>query len=182
MWFTEEPWMPILGCVLAALALFGIWRTNGEPAYFKGMIAAVVAAFAIYGIERSIVTPAERIDDNVHDMVDAFRRNDLQRTLSHVSPNAEEERDLISAAIGMVDISDDLRVTDMEVTVDAGGRKAVAKFRVNASASVGGSSRLIRTRWLFDFDREGDEWRVSRIQRMKLLQDEVIDPRNTSEI
>jgi hypothetical protein len=138
-------------------------------------------ALGVFFIERAIVTSPERIDDDVHDLVESFRKQDLQRTLSHVSESATTERQLISGAIGLVTIADPLRITDMNVKM-LDDEHATARFRVNGTADAMGTSRRVSTRWELTFAREGDAWKVTRIQRMKLLKDEVIDPLNMSEI
>jgi len=181
MWFTEDPWYPILGCILAALALFGMWRTTPRSIYLKGILACVVLGAAIYGLERMIVTQKEKIDGDVRDMVNSFLRQDLDRTLSHVSESANDERMLISGHIGVVDPDADLRITDMDVKLSDADH-ATARFRVNATVDVVGSRKRISTRWEFAFAREGNDWKVTRIQRMKILNDEYIEPTNMSEI
>jgi len=179
MWFTEDPWYPLLGCVLVFLALIGLWRTNPKPVYMQAMFGVVVLGALIVFVERMVVTPSEQIDDNIHDLVDSFRRQDLDRTFSHISESATNERMLISGAIGIVDLDEDLRITDMDVKVLDGGTSAKARFRVNATADAVGSSYRVRTRWELSFQREGDDWKVTRIQRMKLLEDGFIEPINS---
>src|SRR5262245_29091614 len=115
MWFTEDPWYPILGCILALLVLGAMWRTNGRPVYLKIMLVIVLVACGIFVLERAIVTQPERIDADIHDLVESFRRQDLKRTLGHVSESATTERELISSAIDMVTIENALRITDMDV-------------------------------------------------------------------
>ena len=181
-WFTEEPWYPLLGCVLALLALGGLWRTTPNPVYLKAMAGVVFAAVVVIVVERAIVTEAERIDEGVRDMVAAFRRQDVDRTLSHISAAATAARALVSNAIGIVDIHDDLRITVIQVNVADGRERATARFRVNGTAEARGTSRHVSTRWELNFEREGGRWKVTRIQRMRLTKDEFIDPLNMSEL
>ncbi|MEX2285550.1 MAG: hypothetical protein WD648_00595 [Planctomycetaceae bacterium] len=176
MWFTEDALSPIFFCGVAALVLLWWWRTTSQKALLKGAVAVVALAGVIFIVERLIVTDAERVEIAVYDIADAFRDKDLDRTLSHFSEDAIDERTLVTWAIKTVDIEDDLRITDVSVTLLDQGTRARIRFRANATATYSPYHDRVRTRWEFDFERHGDEWKVTGIRRMHLIKDEYLNP------
>lgn len=182
MWFTEDALTPIVVCGVAALVLLWWWFKTGQKALLTGAIAAVVAAGVIFVVEDLIVTDSERVELTVVDIASAFREKDLSRTLSHFSENAAVEKALVTTAINTVDIEDDLRITDTSVVLLDNGKHATMRFRANADATYAGHHDRARTRWEFEFVRQGDEWKVTRIRRMNLIKDEYLDPLDPSDM
>jgi len=166
----------MLLCGAVAAALFALWFANALPKYLKGAVLAMFAAAVIFIAEGMIVTDAERVEAAIYDLAEAFQRQDVDRTLSHISEQAPEERALVSRAIGMVQIEDDLRITDVNVELIADDSRARSTFRANATAQYAGHRDRARTRWLFTWQREEDDWRVIRIERLNVLDDRTIDP------
>lgn len=182
MWFTEDPLPPLFICGIAALVFFWWWWTTSQKALLQCGIAAVVLAGVIFVVEGLIITDSERVEAAVVDIAHAFRDKDLSRTLSHFSDDALVERALVSGAINIVEIEDDLRITDASVQMLDNGTRATIRFRANATAKYFQNKDRARTRWEFAFERQGDEWKVTGIKRMHLIKDEYLDPLDPADI
>jgi ketosteroid isomerase-like protein len=182
MWFTEDALTPIFICGVAALVMFWWWCKTSQKAFLQAGIGAVVLAGVIFLVERLIVTESERVEAAVVDIADAFRKKDVAGTLSHFSESAKIERALVAQASKMVDIEDDLRITDTNVQMSDDGTHATIRFRANATARYNQSKDRARTRWEFAFERQADEWKVTGIKRMHLIKDEYLDPLDPSDI
>lgn len=171
MWFTETPWPPILICsVLAALLIAG-WSANRRGSYLAGVLALVVLSGAIYVAELKIVTDAEQIEEAVYGITSAFQQGDVDKTLEYVSAKAHFWRESIPYASRLVKIDDDLRVTDVYVTMKANGSRGISHFRANATVDVGGAGNRGRqaSRWEFTWQREADQWKVIHIYRLHVI-------------
>src|SRR4051812_22021397 len=116
VWFTENPWPPMLVAGLAALVCFGLWNTERRNLYFFMMLAFLGMTGGIYAVERAIVTEGERLQYSVVEMCDHFRRKDPE-TLDYFSDSAPEWKSVCRTAMNMVDVKDDLRLTAFETTI-----------------------------------------------------------------
>ena len=117
-WFTENPWPPALIC-LAAAGLAVAWaQTRSQPRDrtlgFVGALGGVLAALAIFPLERSIVTDRERIELDVRQLVADFTAQDEDATLSHFSPGAVEWRKQVQLALKLVKV-EGIDVKDLSV-------------------------------------------------------------------
>ena len=62
MWFTENPWPPMLIAALAAVVFLMMWSGNRRGLHFVLAVACLLAAAGIYLLERLIVTDGEAND------------------------------------------------------------------------------------------------------------------------
>src|SRR5262249_43635268 len=128
MWFTENPWPPVVILAVAAAIFVGLWMSQKRAFWLLAALTAVACSFAVYLVERGIVTESERIEQNVLDMTSAFRKKDEAKTLSFFSKQAPELHDLIRAGMKLVEVHDDLDVKDMSVRMLAGNTQAISHF------------------------------------------------------
>src|SRR5205085_571820 len=135
MWFTENPWPPIFICTLASAAFLAVWYARQQRKYLTAAIVCVVAAVTIYLIEQAIVTDAERIEQNVTDLVAAFQRKDGDRVASCFSVQAPALLGVVLTAMNMADVHQ-VGVKDMGVQMVAGNSQGIATFRANGTVSV----------------------------------------------
>ena len=139
MWFIDTPWPPILICVVMGVILFLVWSSNKRGMFLLGAAGMVVAAVMIFFIERLIITEAERIEANVYALADAVKADDVERTLSFFSERVGSGRAKIATAMSLYDISDDMRITDLQVEVTAANSIGTSHFRANGTITGKGS-------------------------------------------
>jgi hypothetical protein len=167
MWFTETPWPPILICTVAIVCLVAMWQSNQRKGTLLAAGGLLIATVAIYFVERAIVTESEQLEAAVIELTDAFQRNDEQTTLSFFSKSAVEERLAVKAAMKLVDVGKDLRITDDHVRFMAGKTRAISHFRANATIKLAGRDFGKQpTRWELTWQREAEEWKIIRVQRL----------------
>lgn len=160
-------WLMVV-CLVAAAALFTAWYggRRAKPLIAAGMMALLGAGLAV--ADHAIVTPAERVESAVYGLTTSFQQQDLDRTLSYVSARQIGLRTMIAAGMKLVEVEDDLRVTDMQVELSAGNSRATSHFRANATldSPIYGNLGRRPSRWLLTWQLEEDEWRVIKVQRL----------------
>lgn len=168
MWFTETPWPPILICTALAVVLIAAWSADRRATYLAGVVCLLAAACAIFAVERFIVTDAERIEASVYGITSAFQQGELDETLDFISPKAPKIRDLVTMAMRMYDVHDDLRIRDLRVAMKSENSRGIATFRANATVSTAGHGDLgwHPSRWELTWQREADQWKVIRVCRL----------------
>jgi ketosteroid isomerase-like protein len=181
MWFTETPWPPIFLLGIVACVLLALWYSQKRAVWLFGVIVVVASCVAIYFIEQAIVTDAERVEENVRQLVAAFQRKDRQATLSHFSVGARELRIAVDRALDLVDITR-VSVKDVDVRLVAQGSQALSHFRANGTgtlAGLGGSTEFA-SRWELTWQKEGDVWKIVEVRRLNPIKEEemsMFDPR-----
>ena len=178
MWFTENAWTPAaLFTVAAVVALVYAVRTGRRTAYAvaAGAVVAVAAAFAV---DQFVVTEREVVADRVDALAAAVVEGEVGPVLDFFSPTAVVERGLVAVNLAVVDVREDLRITDVDVRLTAADSQAVSRFRANATVSVGrvGYEGRQPTFWELVWRREGDPaaWKVVEVRRLNPVTGEVI--------
>lgn len=177
MWFTENPWPPIFILGMAACVLAGAWASQRRGILLVAALAALAGCFAIYTVERSIVTEGEQIEADIRTMTAAFQKKDRKKVLSFFSKQAPDWQDVIDRAFDLVDIEDDLDVKDMSVAMHGENSQAVARFRANATItakSLGISSHQ-PSRWELHWQKEGGAWKIVDVIRLNPFKDDPMD-------
>jgi hypothetical protein len=74
VWFTENPWPPMVISGLIAFVFVVMWSSNRRGLHL--MLAAVFGLLvgAIYLAERAIVTEGERLQERVVHLCEDFRK------------------------------------------------------------------------------------------------------------
>jgi ketosteroid isomerase-like protein len=177
MWFTETPWPPVI--LLGAMGfLCGlVWGSTQRGKYLVVGLGCIAAAVVVWFVERQIVTEAEVIEQNVHDLVAAFHRNDLEATVSFFSEQAALLRTMVAGGVAMADIADDYRITDMDVRTMAQDSMGESWFRANVTATVPVhhvANYRLPTRWRLLWRKEGGEWKIIEVHRYDVVADREI--------
>lgn len=175
MWFTENAWQPMLLFILIGMAcgIFGYQRL--QKRYAVLMATCLLLAVATWFIERAIVTERERVHTAVVDIVTAFQQRDLERTLDRVSKRAQDLKFLIGHAYNIVKIRDDMRLTDIQVTLSNQKTRAKTLFRVNATLEARNASFREPTRWEATWQIEENEWRMIDIRQLDPISGNVMN-------
>lgn len=175
MWFTEDPWPPMLIFGLLGLIALGAWLSSKRLLYLSFAVAAILMAAGSYFLEQVIVTPGEQVEALVAQLCDEFRRKDPQ-VLTHFSAQSPELSLMCQTAMTLVEIDDDLRLTDFQTQVTNAGSRAVCHFRANATLNVAGFGKVGHqpARFELTWIREGDDWKISKVRRLHPLKDEEL--------
>ena len=189
MWFTETPWPPILVCIVLCVVLVVSWYSTQRESVLLGVPVLLVLSGVIYFVEHRIVTERERVEESVVQFVTTFREesgifnagerlfgNAVPKTLEFISPSAVDVKQRVEVALALVNVKDDLRITDLNVEMKSANSRAVAHFRANAtvSAAVGDLGHQ-PSRWQVTWQRESDNWKVVKVDRLNFFTGEIID-------
>jgi hypothetical protein len=167
-WWITQDWIPaaiVLGTI-GAILLF-TWSATHRGLYLVlagGCLALIGGA---YLVDRAHVTDAEQVAERTLALTDAFRREDAAALDGLMGERAAELRAVVTAALLLVDVRDDLRVTDVAVE-QLEGDTATIHFRANATIFVVGHGQMgyQPSRWRLTWEREKGEWRVVAAQRL----------------
>ena len=165
MWFTENAWPPIVIAGFCALISFAVWNRDRRNLYLVLGFLLLGATGAIYAVERAIITDGERLQEDVVMMCDQFRRRD-PRTLDHFSESAPEWKEVCRKAMGMVEVRNDLRVTDLQTTFTNEQSSATVHFRANATISAMGMTAHHPFRCVMTYQKEGGQWKIVDVERL----------------
>lgn len=180
MWFTENPWPPVLICVVLSVAALATWVSRRQTQWLALGSLALLLAAGIWWLERRIVTDREQVEQLVVTLVDEFQRKDREAVLSHFSPQAPEWSLLVGKALDLVEIKD-VKVRDLSVRMTSNNAQAVSHFRANGTVIfAGNASGYQPSRWELTWRRERGEWKIIDVVRLNPLRDEplgVLDPR-----
>ncbi len=167
MWFTEDPWPPMLLCGVGLLVGLGMWASSKRVLHLGISVVSLLLAGVIFYVEQAVVTPAEVVEQHVRHLCDEFRRKQ-PTALDYFSPTAPGLRAMAEGAMAMVTIGDDLSVTDFKTTITNEGSRAQCHFRANATISLTAAGNVGRqpARFLLTWAKEGDDWKVIAVKRL----------------
>ena len=178
MWFTESAWPPMIVLFVLAIISVAAWGRTKRGLFLVLAIVLLAICPAIYVAEQRIVTDNEKVEAAVVGMTRAFQQKDLDGTLSYVSANAVDVRALATAAMQIVTVKDDMRVTDVRIRLVAQNSRAISRFRVNATISLPqyGELGYKPSMWELSWQREQDEWKVVSVMRLDPVSGEELAP------
>ncbi len=174
-WFTDDPWPLIFILGFVACVLLAMWASEKHGGWLAGALLAIVAAVAVFFVEKSIVTERERVAQKVIDLKSAFVAKDRDGVLSYFSLGEPELRDQAVRGLNMVEFPNGLDIKDMDVRLSNEDTLAVTRFRAIGTASVLGlGSQHSATRWDVTWRKEGKDWKIIQVERLNLLKDEKV--------
>ncbi len=167
MWFTEDPWPPILFCGIGMLLGLGMWASSKRVLHLSLAVVSLFLAGVLFYVEQVIVTPAEQVEQHVVRLCEEFRRKQ-PAALDYFSPNAPELRLMAESAMALVTIDRDLTITDFKTTITNQGSRAQCHFRANATLSVAAAGNVGRqpARFLLTWAKEGSDWKIIGVKRL----------------
>ena len=188
MWFTETPWPPILILSVLGVLLFLGWMSQRKTGYLAGVALCIALCGLVFVVEQQIVTETERVEQRLLDFTAAFQRDSLQRGLLNAvvggGPELEslkfiqgdEVRRLATHALDLVDIQDDVRISDIRTKITNKDSRAITQFRASASVTVTGYNAVRQpSRWELTWGKEDGEWKVLRATRLNFLSGQPLD-------
>ncbi len=174
MWFTEDPWPPVL--ILGVIAIvFGLaWNATRRGKFFLMAGGTVFLALGVLIGEEMVVTDSERVEDRVLKLADAVRRSESEKVLTFFADDADDLRKHIAGHLDDVKF-EDLHIADLKVEVEPGGTQAKSEFRANGSGTWRGTlSTNFATRWRLTWQNESGTWKVIQIERLDPIKGHVI--------
>ena len=188
MWFTETPWPPILILCVFGVLLFLGWVSQRKTGYLAGVALCLALCGLVFVVEQQIVTETERVEQRLLDFTAAFQRDSLQRGLLNAviggGPELEslkflqgdEVRRLATHALDLVDIQDDVRISDIRTKMSNKDSRAITQFRASASVTVSGYGAARQpSRWELTWGKEDGEWKVLRATRLNFMSGQPMD-------
>src|SRR5262245_44445066 len=173
-WLTENHWPLIFILGLAACFMMAVWTSQKHAGWLLGALTAVIAAVAVFFVEKAIITEGERVERQVRDLVEAFVRGDRDRVVSFFSAKAPELRSLALRGLDLVEFPSGIDVKDMSVRVTNENTRAVSLFRANGVVSVKGlgARQQMASRWQVTWQKEGNDWKIVEVVRLHPYKDE----------
>ncbi|MDZ4689314.1 MAG: hypothetical protein SH850_29920 [Planctomycetaceae bacterium] len=175
MWFTEDPWPPMFVCGLAALLAVAYWSNSKRVLHLVLAVGLLALGAIIYVAEQVLVTPAEQVEALVAKLCDDFRHKS-PATLDHFSDSAPELKLMCQGAMALVEIKDDLRLTDMSTKLTNDDSRAVCHFRANAGLSVAGFGDVGHqpARFELTWAKEPAGWKIITVRRLHPIRNEEL--------
>lgn len=175
MWLTEDPWPPMFICGLAALLAVAFWSNSKRVVYLLTAVGLLILGGVVYLLEQAIVTPAEQVEALVGQLCEDFRQKKPE-TLDYFSDSAPELKLMCQAAMAMVEVKDDLRLTDLQTKLTNADSRAIVHFRANAGLSVVGYGDVGRqpARFELTWAKEPAGWKVVTVRRLHPINNEEL--------
>jgi len=173
MWFTENPWPGIILFGLVGLSCLALMMNSQRKIY--GLLSGLffLLAGGCYLLERAIITDGELAQQRVVSMAEDFQKRSPQ-VLDHISPQAPELQTMVKSVMDLVEVQDDLRLTDFQTNVTNEGSRAQVRFRANATLSVRGMGNVGRqpARFEVTLGKEQGTWKLLAVRRLNVIKDE----------
>ena len=192
MWFTETAWPPIIMLGVVGVLLFLGWISQRRSGYLVGVFVCMGLCGVVWFVEQQIITEREIVETRLYDFATTVQRESLQRgvanlilggpepeTFKFISATANDVREFARQALDMVDIQEDVRISDVRTTLTNNQSRATTQFRATATVSVTAYGNVGRqpTRWELTWQRENGIWKVTRVTRLNFMSGEpLINP------
>lgn len=184
MWLTESSWELMVLCLIGMAVFIALYSKTPASKYLVGVLGCALLGAAAFFVERLIVTEAERVEASVYGLAQACVSGDVDDTLAYVAPEQVIVREVIRNGMKLVDVGEDLTVTDLHVKLAPDRNTATSHFRANGTVALSGSTNQIHldyaqhvsTRWLLTWSRLDDEWKISQLTRLNPISGETMNP------
>lgn len=167
MWFTENPWPPIVICGGMAVIFFFMWNANRRGLHLLLCLGCLALCGLWYVVERAIVTDGERLQAKVIQLCEDFRDKKPGVT-DYVSDAHPDIKILFASASALVTVGNDLRMSDFQSTISNDGQQGTVHFRANATITIMGHGNVgyQPARLILTFQREKEDWKIIKVQRL----------------
>ena len=188
MWFTEDAISPMILFGVVAIGLYVAWTSTRQRKYLTWAVIAVAAAVVVFVAEQAIVTDPEKVESTLLELIDTFIEESrtvtgssapaVVRCHSFFAADNASDRGRVTAALLLVEVQADLRITDVQVRLTNNSTRAITHFRANGTVSVSGAPYHRPTRWELTWRKDGGEWKVTNTKMLNVMNgDEIPIPR-----
>jgi hypothetical protein len=174
-------WPLFFVCLILSAALFGQWFVQQRRRPLVLSLVFLVAAGGIFLADWLIITETKRVQAGIYGLAKAFQAGNVDECLDFFSPQDQTDRELVGRAAGMVQIEGPIRISDLSIDMSSTESRAVATFRASATARFQGRSDRGHTRWELTWRREGNDWKVTRVRRLKFIGEGEASPLSVME-
>jgi hypothetical protein len=161
-WLVEDPTFVLIAAGLAVVGLAISFFQTGRGLYLIWIGAVLFVMLLLLLIERYVVTDREQVEETLYAAAAALEANDLEATLSYVSPTADLLQGDIRGRMRSVEF-EDTEISDLaiELSPSESPPRAHASFlgRVDFKMSNLPFERIIR-RVTVELTWEDDRWLV----------------------
>ncbi|MBS0205741.1 MAG: hypothetical protein JSS49_22800 [Planctomycetes bacterium] len=166
MWLTENPWPPMLIAGLIALVYLVMWNANRRGVHLVLALLFLLSCGGIYLLEKAIVTDGEKVQARVVQLCEDFR--DKKDVSDYVSDSAPGLKAMFQAAMQLVTVQSDMRLSDFQTTMSNENSRCKVHFRANATLNVAsiGDVGYQPARLIVTFQRENGEWKIIEVERL----------------
>ena len=185
MWFTEDAWSPIIICCVAGVICFIAWSSTQQSRYLVPIPLLLLGCVTLYFAERAVITDREKLEATLLDLTDTFVAEsqiinggnlpEAVRSVEFFSRTNTADRARVRAALALAHVEDDLRVTDVSVTLTNENTRALTHFRANGTINAGSFSGHHPSRWELTWQKEGGEWKITRTRMLEVVSGEERD-------
>jgi len=164
------------GAVAVVAAAWAVFSGKAKLLAVAG-VALLIGAGA-FAAERAIVTEAEKVEALLLDLADAAVAGDVETVLAALSPKADVSQSLVRMGLMLIEIDDDLRISDRQTEVTANATQARTRFRANGTVrmqKMGSASSRIATLWELIWRKEAGDWKIVEIRRLNPITEQPID-------
>ena len=170
-YITDNPWPLII--LLSGAAIVCFMAIPGKGRSFG--LGCLLAAVGIYIIEDQIVSPSERVEMEIHSMLDAFKANDIDAIDMQISDQSPELVNVASQGLDLIEFGEAFHVKSVEVEFPDDSH-AVAKVRANGWITSRNSNMTQRVAeyWETSWQHEAGVWQMTDATRLNPITGERI--------
>ena len=184
MWFTEDAWSPIIVIGGAASICCIAWSSTQRSRYLTAIAVLAFCAILTHFVEQAVVTEGEKVEIALHALLDTFIAesqsiNSLQQAQAVQSERFFSEQNVtdrarVRAAVILVNVATDTRITDVQIQLTNQDTRAITHFRANGtvSTSMGGGGGHYTSRWELTWQKEAGEWKITRTKMLNPMSGE----------
>jgi len=161
----EQPLVIIaMGMVTIVILFGGLIKTGHRGLIFAILIAALVFG-GLFTAERLIVTDREQLKEELTDIAQDVKDNDLDRILAHIHPKGERISNAARNYVGRFEFTE-ARVTkfeDFKIEADRKPPQATVEFTARVEGrirGVGGSDQPVVRFLIVEFEKKDDRWLI----------------------
>ena len=174
-YLSEDPTVLAGGLLLLAAAFGVALKVTQQGKYLIGALIAAGLAAVVVAVEWIWVTDTERIEEVVYDLRQAVLDSDVDRVMSHLTPNVqylrgntaldgEATRGLIEDRLSHV-VFDFIGIRNLQTSAGQQSRRGSAEFGVLARTNLGTANSI----WSLGFqETQPGVWKVNRISPVQI--------------
>lgn len=175
MWLLETAWPPIVILLVLSAVFFSKWKESRKKSLLITSVVMLILTPLIYVVELKVVTENEILEQKVMDFTSNFQQKNLEKTLSFIHEKNKSDEFRVKNSFKVLDVSDDLRITDIRVKISDNGTSGITHFRANASILYQGHDMGHHpSRWNVYWHKADEEWKVIQVDRLDPINGKVI--------
>ncbi|MCA9082612.1 MAG: hypothetical protein KDA81_01085 [Planctomycetaceae bacterium] len=162
---TDNPWPLVIAFAAAAV----VAALTGSPRGQKMAGVFLLMAAGVFLLERYLVSPEERVEATVQQMLDNFKQRNLDGIQSQISPHSPALIEIARQGLDLVDLSPAFHIKSAEVTLNDTKTTATAMVRANGEVTLrkhGGATHRVPNYWRTEWVLEDGVWKLSSATRL----------------